>query len=184
MKQAKRKAGNGTKSNNPPRPPMHGDESSVMEFEDNALVKAAHIVSRLADYRPSPYVDELWRTFVGTLTVDPAVRSALLDPSGVDDAIARLPAGIAKYAWSATHTTFSPNMCRAGVKTSEAGKLYANGGYTTEFCDTCEGSYHVGAGYQQNLGSQVYGKVEYKHFFNEDAARDGNAVLTGVGVKF
>ena len=25
---------------------------------------------------------------------------------------------MAKYAWSATHTTFSPNMCRGGVKTN------------------------------------------------------------------
>ena len=60
----------------------------------------------------------MWRAFVGSLTLDPAVKTALLDPSGVDDAIARLPAGMAKYAWSATHTTFSPNMCRAGVKTN------------------------------------------------------------------
>ena len=29
---------------------------------DNALVKAAQVVTRLADYRPSPYVDELWST--------------------------------------------------------------------------------------------------------------------------
>jgi acetylornithine deacetylase/succinyl-diaminopimelate desuccinylase-like protein len=85
---------------------------------DNALVKAAHIVSRLADYRPSPYVDELWRTWVGTLSVDPALKEALRDPSNLDEAIARLPANVAKYAWSASHTTFSPNMCRAGVKTN------------------------------------------------------------------
>ena len=25
---------------------------------------------------------------------------------------------MAKFAWSATHTTFSPNMCRGGVKTN------------------------------------------------------------------
>ncbi len=95
--------------------PGHG---SMPYGADNALVKAAHIVSRLADYRPSPYVDELWQTFVGSLALDPAVKTALLDPSRVDDAIARLPSGVAKYAWSATHTTFSPNMCRAGVKTN------------------------------------------------------------------
>ncbi len=95
--------------------PGHG---SMPYGADNALVKAAHIVSRLADYRPSPYVDELWGAFVGSLTLDPAVKTALLDPARVDDAIARLPSGVAKYAWSATHTTFSPNMCRAGVKTN------------------------------------------------------------------
>ena len=95
--------------------PGHG---SMPYGADNALVKAAHVVSRLADYRPAPYVDELWQTFVGSLGVDPALKDALRDPSRVDDAIARLPAGVAKFAWSTTHTTFSPNMCRAGVKTN------------------------------------------------------------------
>jgi len=95
--------------------PGHG---SMPYGADNALVKAAHVVSRLADYRPAPYVDDLWHAFVGSLTVDPSVKAALVDPSRVDEAIAKLPAGMAKFAWSATHTTFSPNMCRAGVKTN------------------------------------------------------------------
>jgi acetylornithine deacetylase/succinyl-diaminopimelate desuccinylase-like protein len=95
--------------------PGHG---SMPYNADNALVKAAHVVSRLADYRPSPYVDELWKGFIGSLGLDPAVKAALTDPSRVDDAIARLPANMAKYAWSATHTTFSPNVCHGGVKTN------------------------------------------------------------------
>ena len=41
--------------------PGHG---SMPYGADNALVKAAQVVSRLADYRPSPYVDELWKGFV------------------------------------------------------------------------------------------------------------------------
>jgi acetylornithine deacetylase/succinyl-diaminopimelate desuccinylase-like protein len=85
---------------------------------DNALVKAAHVVSRLADYRPAPYVDELWGTLVASLDVDPAVKAALLDPSRVEESIARLPPALAKVAWSVTHTTFSPNVCRGGVKTN------------------------------------------------------------------
>ena len=85
---------------------------------DNALVKAAHVITRLADYRPSPYVDDLWTTFVSTLDVEPAVKAALADPSRVDETIAHLAPGLARYAWSATHTTFSPTMCRAGVKTN------------------------------------------------------------------
>ena len=47
---------------------------------DNALVKAAEVVSRLADYRPAPYVDELWRGFVDSLGLDPALKAALVDP--------------------------------------------------------------------------------------------------------
>jgi acetylornithine deacetylase/succinyl-diaminopimelate desuccinylase-like protein len=95
--------------------PGHG---SMPYGADNALVKAAHVVSRLADYRPAPYVDDLWSAFVDTLQLDPDLKAALADPSRVDEAIARLPAALARFAWSATHTTFSPNMCRAGVKTN------------------------------------------------------------------
>ncbi len=95
--------------------PGHG---SMPYGADNALVKAAHVVTRLADYRPSPYVSDLWNAFVGTLDVEPPVKEALVDPSRVDETIAHLAPGLAKYAWSATHTTFSPNMCRAGVKTN------------------------------------------------------------------
>jgi len=95
--------------------PGHG---SMPYGADNALVKAAHVVSRLADYRPAPYVDELWQGFVDTLGADPAMKEALRDPARMDDAIAKLPKNVARFAWSATHTTFSPNICRAGVKTN------------------------------------------------------------------
>jgi acetylornithine deacetylase/succinyl-diaminopimelate desuccinylase-like protein len=95
--------------------PGHG---SMPYGADNALVKAAHVVTRLAEYRPAPYVSDLWSGFVGSLDVDPAVKAALVDPSRVDEAIAKLPASLAKFAWSTTHTTFSPNLCRAGVKTN------------------------------------------------------------------
>jgi acetylornithine deacetylase/succinyl-diaminopimelate desuccinylase-like protein len=95
--------------------PGHG---SMPYGADNALVKAARVVGRLAEYRPAAYVDELWTGFVGSLSLDPAVKAALLDPSRVDEAIATLSPGMARHAWSATHTTFSPNLCRGGVKTN------------------------------------------------------------------
>jgi acetylornithine deacetylase/succinyl-diaminopimelate desuccinylase-like protein len=95
--------------------PGHG---SMPYGSDNALVKAARVVNRLADYRPAPYVDDLWRAFVDSLSVDPALKAALVDPARVDEAIATLPPGLAKSAWSATHTTFAPTQCRAGVKTN------------------------------------------------------------------
>ena len=87
--------------------PGHG---SMPYGVDNALVKAAKVVARLADYRPAPYVDELWQRFVETLSLDPALKAALVDPVRVDDAIARLSPGMARLAWSSTHTTFSPNQ--------------------------------------------------------------------------
>ena len=95
--------------------PGHG---SMPYGANNALIKAAQVVSRLGEYRPAPYVDDIWRGFVDTLALDPAVKEGLVDPSRLDDAIAGLTAGMARYAWSATHTTFSPNVCRGGVKTN------------------------------------------------------------------
>ena len=95
--------------------PGHG---SMPYGADNALVKAAHVVSRLADYRPAPYVSDLWTGFVRTLDLDPTAKANLVDPARVDEAIAALPPNMARFAWSATHTTFSPNMCRGGVKTN------------------------------------------------------------------
>ena len=95
--------------------PGHG---SMPYGADNALVKAAHVISRLADYRPAPYVDELWATFVASLDVHPDVRAGLLDPARVEESIGRLPPALAKTAWSATHTTFSPNVRHGGVKTN------------------------------------------------------------------
>jgi acetylornithine deacetylase/succinyl-diaminopimelate desuccinylase-like protein len=95
--------------------PGHG---SMPYGSDNALVKAAQVVSRLADYRPAPYLDALWRTFVETLPVDAELRAALTDPDRLESSIAKLSPNLAKLAWSATHTTFSPNVCHGGVKTN------------------------------------------------------------------
>jgi acetylornithine deacetylase/succinyl-diaminopimelate desuccinylase-like protein len=95
--------------------PGHG---SMPYGSDNALVKAGQVISRLADYRPAPYVDDLWKAFVRSLGVDAALKSALLDPSRLDESIGALAPGLAQSAWSSTHTTFAPTMCRGGVKTN------------------------------------------------------------------
>ena len=92
--------------------PGHG---SMPYGADNALIKAAQVVTRLADYRPAPYVGDLWRGVVGSLDLEPGVKEALVDPSRLDETIATLSPSIARAAWSATHTTFSPNMCRGGA---------------------------------------------------------------------
>ena len=73
---------------------------------------------------------------------------------------------------------------RLGAKVMENGKLYAAGGYNTEVCDGCEGAWTLGAGYQHSFG-KFYGKVEYRHFFNENAIfTDTDAALVGLGIKF
>lgn len=82
-----------------------------------------------------------------------------------------------KVAWGFTG--------RLGTRIGEKGKLYAASGYTTETCSTCNnGSYHLGAGYEQGFGNNLYAKVEYRHFFLDQGRPDGNSVLGGLGVKF
>jgi opacity protein-like surface antigen len=73
---------------------------------------------------------------------------------------------------------------RAGMRTSDAGKLYAVGSYQTENCDACQDSWTLGAGYQHSFGSNLYGKVEYRHHFYDRGASDPDAVTAGLGVKF
>jgi len=60
--------------------PGHG---SMPFRSDNALVKAAGVVQRLADYRPAPRFTELWRTRVDTLGLPDDVKHALLDGAGM-----------------------------------------------------------------------------------------------------
>lgn len=72
---------------------------------------------------------------------------------------------------------------RVGAKLSEAGKLYGAGGYTTKFCSGCDETWHLGAGYQHNFGQSLYGKVEYRHYFADNAG-DPDAVIAGIGMRF
>ena len=82
---------------------------------DNALVKAAAVVQRLADYRPPPRFHELWPQQVANLNVDDDTRSAMLDPARLDELLDELPdAGHAAHFYSCTHTTFSPNLIEGG----------------------------------------------------------------------
>lgn len=73
---------------------------------------------------------------------------------------------------------------RLGLKTGSGGKAYALSDYQTKFCATCDHSVAVGAGYQQDLGKKLYGKVEYRHYLVGDQTADGDGVLAGVGMKF
>ncbi len=68
---------------------------------------------------------------------------------------------------------------RIGAKLGTGGKLYATGGYTfTDIEDP-----YVGAGYQHQLGQNLYGKVEYRHQFVENFG-DFDTFAVGVGVAF
>ena len=78
---------------------------------DNALVKAAAVVQRIADYSPTPQFHELWTQQVQSLRVDDEMKAALLDANRVDETIRSMSkAGAASHLWSCCHTTFSPNL--------------------------------------------------------------------------
>lgn len=67
---------------------------------------------------------------------------------------------------------------RVGTNVTEAGKVYAIGGYETTFENNSD-DWSVGAGYQHSFG-RVYLKAEYRRHIDTDV----NTVLTGVGFKF
>jgi len=96
--------------------PGHG---STPFGTDNALVKAAQVVGRIAAYRPQARITDAWRSFAAALDVSDEERAALLDPDRVYDACVALPdQRTAKLAHACTHMTFSPNVVHGGVKTN------------------------------------------------------------------
>src|SRR3954447_25913410 len=54
--------------------PGHG---SMPYGADNAVVRAADVVRRLAEYQPTPYIDDLWRSQVATMNLPAEVKEAL-----------------------------------------------------------------------------------------------------------
>lgn len=68
---------------------------------------------------------------------------------------------------------------RAGIRVSDAGRLYAAGGYP--FGDG-EDTPYLGAGYNHRLGQSVYVSAEYRHFFSDFLVV--NAATVGVGFNF
>jgi acetylornithine deacetylase/succinyl-diaminopimelate desuccinylase-like protein len=84
---------------------------------DNALVTAARVVARIADYRPKAKILDVWRQYVTALGLDPEVTAALTDENRVWDAALELDnLTVAREAHACTHTTFSPNVVRGGSK--------------------------------------------------------------------
>jgi acetylornithine deacetylase/succinyl-diaminopimelate desuccinylase-like protein len=78
---------------------------------DNALIKAAGVVQRLADYRPAPRFHELWPSRVAALDIPDEMKAVLLDPAQIDAALDAIPSvGAASHLHACTHTTFSPNL--------------------------------------------------------------------------
>ena len=83
---------------------------------DNALVKAAEVVRRIAGYAPATDINDVWRRFVAGVDLPEDLSRALLSPDDFMGAIEGLPIGIARQFHACTHTTFSPNIVHGGSK--------------------------------------------------------------------
>ena len=95
--------------------PGHGS----MPFRtDNALVKAAEVVRRIAEYRPDTDVHEVWRRFVDAADLPQELGDALRDPARVREFVEHGDIGLARMVYSCTHTTFAPTVVHGGVKTN------------------------------------------------------------------
>jgi acetylornithine deacetylase/succinyl-diaminopimelate desuccinylase-like protein len=96
--------------------PGHG---SMPLRTDNALVKAAEVVRRIAEYRPETQIHDVWRQFVHTADLPPEMTEVLLDPQSIRGFFESAPdVGLARMVHACTHTTFAPTMMQAGVKTN------------------------------------------------------------------
>ena len=95
--------------------PGHG---SVPYKSDNALVKAAEVVRRLAGFMPKAQLDERWAMQVKTSGLPEDLQRNLLDPGRIEDALDQMPKRAAASLHSSCHNTFSCNVARAGQKTN------------------------------------------------------------------
>jgi acetylornithine deacetylase/succinyl-diaminopimelate desuccinylase-like protein len=85
---------------------------------DNALVTAAEVVQRLAEYRPPTMIHDTWRRFVEGVDFGPEWNARLTDADTLYDFCNELPIGLAREAHACTHTTFAPTIAHGGTKTN------------------------------------------------------------------
>jgi acetylornithine deacetylase/succinyl-diaminopimelate desuccinylase-like protein len=93
--------------------PGHGSQPYKT---DNALVTAAHVVQRLAEYEPATHIHDTWRQFLEGMDYPDEMVQPLLDPATFLDACEVFPVGMARQFHACTHTTFAPTMAEAGTK--------------------------------------------------------------------
>ncbi len=91
--------------------PGHGSRPYAA---DNAVVKAAEIVRRLAD----PNLTDTWLAQLDAMSLPDELKAQMRDPSTVYDAIGTLPTPVARSCHALTHTTISPNIAHGGDKTN------------------------------------------------------------------
>jgi acetylornithine deacetylase/succinyl-diaminopimelate desuccinylase-like protein len=95
--------------------PGHG---SMPYRTDNALVKAAEVLRRIAAYQPKLHLDGAWAEFVKTMQFAPELEAGMLSDAAFRQTLEKLPIGLARIFDASTHTTFSPNILHSGTKTN------------------------------------------------------------------
>jgi acetylornithine deacetylase/succinyl-diaminopimelate desuccinylase-like protein len=86
---------------------------------DNALVKAAEVVRRIAAWRPETRIHDAWRRFVAAMEFPGDLSAALLDPERLLPTVESLPLlGLARQAHACTHLTIAPTVVHGGTKTN------------------------------------------------------------------
>ena len=93
--------------------PGHGSQPYKT---DNALVTAARVVQRLADYEPRTEIHDTWRRFLEGMDYPEEMVGPLLDPATFLDACEIFPVGMARQFHACTHTTFAPTIAHGGTK--------------------------------------------------------------------
>jgi acetylornithine deacetylase/succinyl-diaminopimelate desuccinylase-like protein len=93
--------------------PGHG---SMPHGADNALVKAAEVVRRLAEYDPGMRIDTMFRDRVKALGFDQDLEQRLLDPVRHNEALSEIEPSMARNLHACSHTSFSPNLLHTGKK--------------------------------------------------------------------
>jgi acetylornithine deacetylase/succinyl-diaminopimelate desuccinylase-like protein len=85
---------------------------------DNAVVKAAEVVQRIAEHRTAPHIGEIWRRHVEGMGFSPEASAALTDPARVAEGIRDMPDGLARQVHACTHMTLAPTVIHGGTKTN------------------------------------------------------------------
>ncbi|MEZ0577952.1 M20/M25/M40 family metallo-hydrolase [Nocardioides sp. MH1] len=97
--------------------PGHG---SMPLRTDNALVKAAEVVQRLAAIQSRPRIEGEWRDFIEACRLPDEVATLFLDADALTAYCASDDAdlGLARLIHAATTTTIAPTMVSGGVKSN------------------------------------------------------------------
>lgn len=93
--------------------PGHGSQPFKT---DNALVTAAEVVRRLAEFQPPTVIHDVWRRFLEGMGYPAEMIDPLLQEEGFVDALEALPLGMARQFHACTHTTFAPTIAHGGSK--------------------------------------------------------------------